>query len=200
MKFAQPVSIKWIAELINAETIGSAAFEAYGINEIHKVEEGDLCFVDHPKYYNTCLNSAATHIIINTKNVSANELVKFAETLKGIRYKYGSMKKENGFDCSGFISYVFTHFKIPVPRTSVDFTNAGKEVLPEFSRRGDIILFTGSNAKSGVVGHMGIITQNKNGDIQFIHASESRGVMISRMNSYFLPRFVKVNRVFSNFK
>ena len=138
--------------------------------------------------------------IINTKNVSANELVKFAETLKGIRYKYGSMKKENGFDCSGFISYVFTHFKIPVPRTSVDFTNAGKEVLPEFSRRGDIILFTGSNAKSGVVGHMGIITQNKNGDIQFIHASESRGVMISGMNSYFLPRFVKVNRVFSNFK
>jgi UDP-3-O-[3-hydroxymyristoyl] glucosamine N-acyltransferase len=73
MKFAQPVSIKWIAELINAETIGSAAFEAYGINEIHKVEEGDLCFVDHPKYYNTCLNSAATHIIINTKDVTIPE-------------------------------------------------------------------------------------------------------------------------------
>jgi UDP-3-O-[3-hydroxymyristoyl] glucosamine N-acyltransferase len=73
MKFSQPVSIKWIAELINAETIGSAAFEAYGINEIHKVEEGDLCFVDHPKYYNTCLNSAATHIIINTKDVTIPE-------------------------------------------------------------------------------------------------------------------------------
>ena len=73
MKFSQPVSIKWIAELINAEIIGSTASQAYGINEIHKVEEGDLCFVDHPKYYETCLNSAATHIIINTKNVTIPE-------------------------------------------------------------------------------------------------------------------------------
>ncbi len=70
MKFPQPVSIQWIAELINAETIGNTASQAYGINEIHKVEEGDVCFVDHPKYYDACLNSAATHIIINTKNVS----------------------------------------------------------------------------------------------------------------------------------
>ncbi|MBV9963867.1 MAG: UDP-3-O-(3-hydroxymyristoyl)glucosamine N-acyltransferase [Parafilimonas sp.] len=70
MKFPQPVSIKWISELINAETIGNTASQAFGINEIHKVEEGDLCFVDHPKYYDTCLHSAATHIIINTKNVT----------------------------------------------------------------------------------------------------------------------------------
>ena len=70
MKFPQPVSIKWISDLISAETIGNIESQAYGINEIHKVEEGDLCFVDHPKYYDTCLNSAATHIIINTKNVT----------------------------------------------------------------------------------------------------------------------------------
>ena len=69
MKFPQPVSLDWISKLINAEIVGSAASQAYGINELHKVEEGDLCFVDHPKYYETCLNSAATHIIINTKNV-----------------------------------------------------------------------------------------------------------------------------------
>jgi len=70
MKFPQPVSLKWIAELINAEVIGDDAMQAYGINEIHKVEEGDLCFVDHPKYYNASVNSAATHIIINTKEVT----------------------------------------------------------------------------------------------------------------------------------
>ncbi|MEP6465214.1 MAG: UDP-3-O-(3-hydroxymyristoyl)glucosamine N-acyltransferase [Parafilimonas sp.] len=70
MKFPQPVSVQWLAELINAETIGSIESQAYGINELHKVEEGDVCFVDHPKYYDTCLNSAATHIIINTKNVT----------------------------------------------------------------------------------------------------------------------------------
>ncbi len=46
---------------------------ALGINEIHKVEMGDLCFVDHPKYYDTCLKSDATHIIINTKEVNLPE-------------------------------------------------------------------------------------------------------------------------------
>lgn len=69
MKFPAPVTIQWIADLIHAEVVGDASATATGINEIHKVEEGDLCFVDHPKYYATCLNSAATHIIINTKEV-----------------------------------------------------------------------------------------------------------------------------------
>ena len=73
MKFPQPVSIEWIADLISAETIGSTALQADGINELHKVEHGDLCFVDHPKYYDTCLNSVASHIIINTKDVNIPE-------------------------------------------------------------------------------------------------------------------------------
>src|SRR3989442_9077715 len=73
MRFPEPVSVKWVAELINAKVIGDASLQALGINEIHKVEAGDLCFVDHPKYYDKCLNSAATHIIINTKDVNIPE-------------------------------------------------------------------------------------------------------------------------------
>ena len=73
MKFPAPVSVEWIAELINAEVIGDGLAQAKGINEIHKVEEGDLCFVDHAKYYDTCLKSKATYIIINTKNVMVPE-------------------------------------------------------------------------------------------------------------------------------
>ena len=134
---------------------------------------------------------------INTRNVASTDVVEFAETLIGIKYKYGSAIKEKGFDCSGFINYVFNHFHISVPRSSVDFTNAGKEVPVKYSKPGDLILFTGSDARSGVVGHMGIVTDNKNGNLKFIHASESRGVMISGMNSYFIPRFVKVNRIFN---
>ena len=134
--------------------------------------------------------------VVDTKNVSPEDLVNYAETLLGIKYKYGSESVENGFDCSGFVNYVFDHFSIPVPRITVDFTNAGQEVPITQSKPGDIILFTGTDAKSGVVGHIGIITQNINGEVKFIHASTSRGVIISGMNSYFLPRFVKVNRVF----
>lgn len=70
MKFSKPVTVQWIADLIKAEIVGNSSDEVFGINEIHKVEQGDLCFVDHPKYYDKCLNSEATHIIINTKNVN----------------------------------------------------------------------------------------------------------------------------------
>lgn len=65
MQFPSPVSLTWIAEFINAKLVGSTQDAATGINEIHKVEKGDLVFVDHPKYYDKCLNSDASFIIIN---------------------------------------------------------------------------------------------------------------------------------------
>jgi len=67
MRFDVPVSIEWIAAFIDAELVGDPAMMATGINEIHKVEPGDLSFVDFEKYYSKCLQSAATFIIINKK-------------------------------------------------------------------------------------------------------------------------------------
>ena len=65
MQFFSPVAVTWIAEFINAKLLGNIDGNATGINEIHKVENGDLVFVDHPKYYDKCINSAASFIIIN---------------------------------------------------------------------------------------------------------------------------------------
>jgi UDP-3-O-[3-hydroxymyristoyl] glucosamine N-acyltransferase len=65
MRLEKPVAVKWIAEFIEAELLGNKEGNATGINEIHKVERGDIVFVDHPKYYTTCINSAADFIIIN---------------------------------------------------------------------------------------------------------------------------------------
>ncbi len=73
MKFPAPVSVKWLADLIQAEVSGNISATVSGINEIHKVEQGDLVFVDHPKYYDKCLNSDASCIIINTKEVTIPE-------------------------------------------------------------------------------------------------------------------------------
>ena len=64
MRFEKPVPITEIARLIDAEIIGEEEGVASGINEIHMVQEGDLVFVDHPKYYKKCIDSAATYIII----------------------------------------------------------------------------------------------------------------------------------------
>ncbi|MET0463756.1 MAG: UDP-3-O-(3-hydroxymyristoyl)glucosamine N-acyltransferase [Chitinophagaceae bacterium] len=65
MKFDKPVPLSEIASLIGAELVGNTTAKAGGINEIHKVENGDLVFVDHPKYYDACIQSAASFIIIN---------------------------------------------------------------------------------------------------------------------------------------
>ncbi|MFD2585672.1 UDP-3-O-(3-hydroxymyristoyl)glucosamine N-acyltransferase [Croceitalea marina] len=65
MKFPKPYTLKEIAGLIDAEFIGASDFEVLGMNEIHVVEPGDIVFVDHPKYYDKALNSAATIVLIN---------------------------------------------------------------------------------------------------------------------------------------
>jgi len=67
MKFNNLQTLKQIAQIIQCEYVGDANFSVSGINEIHVVEKGDLVFVDHPKYYDKALNSAATTILINKK-------------------------------------------------------------------------------------------------------------------------------------
>ncbi len=69
MNFSSPVNIAEIASLINATIVGDNRGYAKGINELNRVEVGDLAFVDHPKYYDKSINSNATFIIIN-KEVS----------------------------------------------------------------------------------------------------------------------------------
>ncbi len=67
MKFPRPYSLSEIAALINTDYVGNPDFEILGMNEIHVVEKGDIVFVDHPKYYQKALDSAATTVLINKK-------------------------------------------------------------------------------------------------------------------------------------
>ncbi len=65
MKFNPPQTLESIAQIIDAKPIGELDYQVLGLNEIHVVEAGDIVFVDHPKYYDKALNSAATIILIN---------------------------------------------------------------------------------------------------------------------------------------
>ena len=67
MKFITPQTLSKIANFLKCEFIGDANFEILGMNEIHVVSAGDIVFVDHPKYYDKALQSAATVILINKK-------------------------------------------------------------------------------------------------------------------------------------
>lgn len=65
MKFPRKYTLKEIAEISGTTPVGADDFPVYGLNEIHRVEAGDIVFVDHPKYYDKALNSAATIVLIN---------------------------------------------------------------------------------------------------------------------------------------
>ncbi|WAC02381.1 UDP-3-O-(3-hydroxymyristoyl)glucosamine N-acyltransferase [Lacinutrix neustonica] len=65
MKFSKSHTLKEIAQIINCNYVGADDFQVFGMNEIHVVETGDIVFVDHPKYYDKALQSAATVILIN---------------------------------------------------------------------------------------------------------------------------------------
>lgn len=67
MKFPKVHSLQEIADLLQCEFVGDAGFPVSGMNEIHVVEPGDIVFVDHPKYYDKALQSAATIVLINKK-------------------------------------------------------------------------------------------------------------------------------------
>ena len=72
MKFPRTHSLKEIAQIINCDYVGNADFPVQGMNEIHVVTPGDIVFVDHPKYYDKALQSAATIVLIN-KDVACPE-------------------------------------------------------------------------------------------------------------------------------
>src|SRR5476651_2096627 len=67
-------------------------------------------------------------VSISTDSVSSESILSFAQTLLGIHYRAASSDPLRGFDCSGFVSYVFKNFNFKVPRSSSDFKNAGEKI------------------------------------------------------------------------
>ena len=131
---------------------------------------------------------------VNTQiKPQALSFVEYAKSLTGTPYLYGSVDPAKGLDCSGFINAVSNHFGIKVPRSSVEFINVGAAVESEKAQPGDLVLFTGTDTTKRVVGHIGIITDNQDGHLKFIHSSsgKAKGVTTSDLDGYYQTRFVK---------
>jgi len=97
MKFPQALKVQEVVDLFGLSFVGEAAQAITGINEIHMVEEGDITFVDHPKYYDKVLRSAATTIIINkTVECPAGKSLIFADDPFSVYV--GLVKRYRGFE------------------------------------------------------------------------------------------------------
>ena len=101
----------------------------------------------------------------------------------------------NGIDCSALILNAFQKNNYELPRTSFAQSKLGKKIKKNKADIGDLIFF--KTTRRNIVSHVGIVVENRNGSIMFIHASSSRGVTISSLDSetYFKKRFAKIKRI-----
>ena len=132
-------------------------------------------------------------------NVDRDLLVEYAKQYLGVPYVYAGNDPEKGFDCSGFVSYVFKNFGKDLPRSSRDYKNLGTALEPEDFKVGDILVFYGYQDKT-IIGHLGIICEANGMKSKFIHASSGKvsSVTITSLDTeHYTKRFYKCIDVLS---
>ncbi|MBF9238818.1 C40 family peptidase [Hymenobacter sp. BT683] len=129
-----------------------------------------------------------------------DSIVRYALQQLGTPYLYAGTTPETGFDCSGFVQFVYSRFGIPVPHSTALLIDAGQPVPRADARPGDLVVFTGTATTSTTPGHAGIIILAKpGGPIRFVHSSSARresGVKVSQVEGTdYERRFMQVRRV-----
>lgn len=124
-----------------------------------------------------------------------NDVITFANQQLGIPYKWAGVDT-SGFDCSGFTSYVFSAFKKELPRRAIDQYLSARKVDRKNVRKGDLVFF---DSGSGI-SHVGIVISEKGQELTMIHASSSKGVVITSIENtpYWLDRLVGFGTFISN--
>ena len=124
-----------------------------------------------------------------------DSLVVFSKNLLGTPYVTAG-NGIKGFDCSGYVYYVFQHFDIEVPRSTSGYEDFGKEIPLENVKNGDLLLFLSPTRNA--IGHIGIVTKANGAESDFIHASSGNSMEVittSLSSPTYTRRFVKAVRV-----
>ncbi|MEN1784235.1 MAG: C40 family peptidase [Bacteroidota bacterium] len=128
------------------------------------------------------------------KNRKADNIVASAMRYTGTRYRFGGTTKK-GMDCSGLVYVSLKENAIPFPRVSYQMAGKGQRVRLKEVRKGDLLFF--KTSKSGKrINHVGLVVQVKGDQVKFIHATSSRGVIVSSLKEGFWNKaFVKATRI-----
>ena len=128
-----------------------------------------------------------------SKQVKVNALIAKAQSFYGTPYRTGGTTA-SGMDCSGLTQTVFKTIGMQIPRVSRDQARTGQAVKFDQAQAGDLIFFaTGTPNR---INHVGVVSSNVNGEVEFIHASSSRGVMEASMNNnYWRKVYMGLRRV-----
>ena len=140
------------------------------------------------------LDCSAT-IAADNPIVHPDSLVSYAREYIGTPYGYGQSNGKR-FDCSGFTSFVFSHYGYTLARSSREQYLEGDSVERGQWQVGDLVFFAGRNGGQSRVGHVGIVVESNGEQFDFIHASTSRGVIVSHSTErYYASRYIGARRV-----
>lgn len=129
-----------------------------------------------------------------SNNGKAENIIDYAKTFRGTRYKYGGTTKK-GMDCSGLVFTAFNRENIALPRVSRDMAKRGKRISLSQTIEGDLVFFQ-TNKNKKTINHVGLVVETKGNEVFFIHSTTSRGVIISSLDErYWKSAFVEVRRV-----
>ncbi len=127
-------------------------------------------------------------------NALVENIIDFAKKFDGVRYKYGGTTKK-GMDCSGLVTTAFESEGITLPRSSSDIALKGDWIDIKEVQRGDLLFFA-TNGKSRAVSHVALVTQVNEGQVEFMHATTSAGVITSSLaERYWYYAFVQARRL-----
>ncbi len=137
--------------------------------------------------------------IVKNRSISfkQEQVIQYSTQFLGTPYRYGGANPK-GFDCSGFTKYIYSYFGYSLPRTSKEQARTYTPINRNNLEKGDLVFFSGRKLNHRV-GHVGIVTEIlPNHQFNFIHASTSKGVIISKStNRYFSKRYLKARRILS---
>ncbi|MUH36768.1 NlpC/P60 family protein [Zobellia amurskyensis] len=131
---------------------------------------------------------------IPIKHSKVDDVIDSALKFSGVRYKFGGTTKK-GMDCSGLLYVAFGENDIKLPRTSYHMAEEGKNIRVGDVEKGDLLFFKTSK-RSKRINHVGMVVSVKNDEIKFVHASSSRGVIVSSLREgYWNSAFIKATRI-----
>jgi cell wall-associated NlpC family hydrolase len=149
---------------------------------------------------NVLVNEAPTLDPDHSANSSlVDKLILYSTNFLGLPYRYAGCEPSTGFDCSGFVSYLYKKLNIKLPHSSQELSYVGSPVPLAMVKPGDLLFYGTRKGSSYRTQHVAMVYSNTNGKLAFIHSSTSQGVVIDDPESaswdYWEKRFLFAKRV-----
>ena len=140
----------------------------------------------------------SSYLFISGQCIEIDSLIGFSKKFIGTPYRYGG-RSPKGFDCSGFVGYVFKQFGVTLPPSSRTQALIGEKVARDSIQKGDLVFFKGRSSKSNSIGHVALVVAvSDTNDIQFIHSTR-HGLRLDWLSEepYYKKRFMASRRLVS---